>query len=526
MTNAAPSRPVRITFFEDRAEVVRRSTVASAEGKGWVVIDGVTPLVDDRSLRVAPVAADSVKVLAARVVRDMRSVPSETPEAVAALEGEVKAARRAHDASKRKLQRVARRRERVEAQVESWSEGIARAPEAIDGQEDAAVGWRAAYDALQAEDRAALAAQEDARVVERECSRQVIHLEERLAQARSLTPRWRASVEVQLDATAGGDVELEVIYRTPCALWRPEHHAVLETDSGEAPDGTLTLTTLATAWQRTGESWENVEVVFSTARPGQAANAPEVRDDRLHTRTKTDEERKQVVVEARDQEVKAVGGSGTRTVEEMPGVDDGGEPLSFSPEQPVTIASDGEPLRVEIAAASLAAKVDLLLLPERSQAAHLRAKATHGGNAPLLAGPIRLLRQTGVNVTAVGRGKLDFVAVGEPFEIGFGPDDAIRVQRNEKQERSTTPLIGTQHVSREVTVFLSNLSTDVKRVHVKERIPVSEIEDLTVTLSDAKTWTRDTADGFLSRELELAPRDTQTLTYGYALKASSKVVLP
>jgi hypothetical protein len=81
-------------------------------------------------------------------------------------------------------------------------------------------------------------------------------------------------------------------------------------------------------------------------------------------------------------------------------------------------------------------------------------------------------------------------------------------------------------VSREVTVFLSNLSTDVKRVHVKERIPVSEIEDLTVTLSDAKTWTRDTADGFLSRELELAPRDTQTLTYGYALKASSKVVLP
>ena len=90
MTNSAPSRPVRITFFEDRAEVVRRSTVASAEGKGWVVIEGVTPLVDDRSLRVAPVAADSVKVLAARVVRDMRSIPSETPEAVAALEGEVR----------------------------------------------------------------------------------------------------------------------------------------------------------------------------------------------------------------------------------------------------------------------------------------------------------------------------------------------------------------------------------------------------------------------------------------------------
>lgn len=401
------------------------------------------------------------------------------------------------------------------------------APEANDGEEDPAVAWRQAYDALEAEDRQALAAQEEALLARREAERAALHLEARLSAARALEPRWRASVEVQLEAEAAGDVELELLYRTPCAVWRPEHHALLRTDSGEAEDGTLELTTLATAWQRTGEQWDDVEVVFSTARPGQAASAPKVQDDRLRTRAKSDEERRQVVIEARDQDVTTAGlDRGPRAVEEMPGVDDGGEPLAFAPSQRVTIDSDGQPLRVEIATASLPAEVDRILMPQRAATAHLRATATHTGSDPLLAGPVRLLRQTGANVTAVGRAKMEFVGVGEPFEVGFGPDDAVRVQRSQTEERSTTALIGTQHVEREVHLFLSNLSTDVKTIHVRERVPVSEIEDLTVTVTGAEGWTKDAKDGFLDREVELAPRATEQLRYGYALKASSKVVLP
>ena len=104
----------------------------------------------------------------------------------------------------------------------------------------------------------------------------------------------------------------------------------------------LLLVALLAAWQRTGETWDGVELVLSTARPGRAASPPLLTDDVLALRKKTDEEKKRIVVEARDQAVAVAGlDRGARRVDEMPGVDDGGELLSFTPAQKVSIASDG-----------------------------------------------------------------------------------------------------------------------------------------------------------------------------------------
>src|SRR5690606_24149367 len=132
------------------------------------------------------------------------------------------------------------------------------------------------------------------------------------------------------------------------------------------------------------------------------------------------------------------------------------EPLELRAAGRVTLEPDGAPLRIALSRAELPAEVDRVLLPELAPVAHVRATATHGGGAPLLAGPVRLLRQTGRTLTAVGRARLRLVPPGEPFELGFGPDDAVRVQRRVDEERATTPVVGTQHVARAVALFLSN----------------------------------------------------------------------
>jgi len=49
----------------------------------------------------------------------------------------------------------------------------------------------------------------------------------------------------------------------------------------------------------------------------------------------------------------------------------------------------------------------------------------------VLAGPVLLVRGTEL----VGRGRVRFVAKGEPFELGFGVDDGIRVRRQVADER-------------------------------------------------------------------------------------------
>jgi uncharacterized protein (TIGR02231 family) len=159
-------------------------------------------------------------------------------------------------------------------------------------------------------------------------------------------------------------------------------------------------------------------------------------------------------------------------------------------------------------------------MPERAPAAHLRATATLTGARPLLAGPLRLLRDQ----SYVGRARLGFVAAGEPFEMGFGSDDAIRVRRQVDEVRDRSALTGAQKLRRTVRVYLSNLSGDPQTVEVTERVPVSEVEQLEVAV-DPGPWRID-ADGFARRRVDLPPRGGATVDLAYELRAPASVTLP
>jgi len=513
------SRAVRVTLFEDRAEVVRRAQAQVSPGAQWIALDGVSPLVDDRSVQ-ARVEGRGVRVLAARVWRKLHHLPTLGREEIEALEQTARAARQAAEAATCALERAEQAEVRAAELVERWGIALARVPR----QSGAAAGidpWRAAYEAADRAALDALAAAGAARADHVRAEDERRRAEERLALGHVEKPRWEAQVEVQLAADAAGAVEVEATYRVPCALWRPEHLARLAAAGPGA--GSVEITTYAAAWQRTGESWIDVEMRFSTARPARWATPPLLQDDRIASRKKTEEERKQVVVETRDQDVQLAGlDRGGRTVDEMPGVDDGGVPRTFEAKTRVTLPSDGRPFRVEVARAAAKAEVARVIFPERSEVAHLRATLTHSGTSPLLAGPVRLAR----GMSLVGRSRLDYVGTGEPFELGFGTDDGVRARRDVAEKRETAMLTGTQKIRRTVSVYLSNLSGDTRPVLVTERVPVSEIEDVEVTLVETPGWKHDAKDGYLRAEVELAPRATRTLTFTYEIRAGAKVRLP
>jgi hypothetical protein len=102
----------------------------------------------------------------------------------------------------------------------------------------------------------------------------------------------------------------------------------------------------------------------------------------------------------------------------------------------------------------------------------------------------------------------------------------VRVRRSQDEERSTTPVTGTQKLSRTVKIFLSNLSGDKKRTLVTERVPVSEIEDVEVELTNAGGWTHSRADGLARMTVTLAPRETKTVVLAYEIRAASRVQMP
>lgn len=518
---AVPTRATRVIFFEDRAEVVRAARLSLPEGLSWVALRGVTPYLDDRSIQ-ARVLEGEAKVVSARVRRRTSYETALSTDALRALEQEEAEAEKALRALDNRLERARARLRHLEQLFAGWASPLASVPRGA-GEEGVIDQWRAAYRSLEEALSATQREITEARAEEERHKDALLRAQLRLQEGRKKEPRFVALIEVQLSLPGPAEIALEVTYRTPCALWRPEHLARLIPDPQEEKKGEIEIQTFATAWQCTGERWEDIEAVFSTARPAREASPPRLSDDLLTLRRKTDEERRQVIIEAREQAVATAGlNQGSRQVEEMPGVDDGGTPLSFSSRSKVTIESNGQPFRVEVARVRVPAEVGRVLYPEKSPVAHLRAISTLTGEHPLLAGPVRLARGAGL----IGRAQLSFVGKGEPFELGFGPDDGIRVRRLVQEERDTVPVLGRQKRKRTVEIFLSNLSGEKKEVEVTERIPISEIEDVEISLLNLGGFQYDAKDGFARLPVTLSPHENRKLTLSYEVRAAAKVRLP
>lgn len=532
-----PSVARSVTLFEDRAEVVRVARVEVAAGAQWIAIGGVSVFVDERTVQARVSAAGgaggagAVRVTAARVRWRAHREAALGREAIDALEREQREAARRSSAAALALDRSSRREAHLDELLARWAQALGTVPNGA-GEPERLASWRAGLEALRAALTEALDASADARAARARAEDDARRAAERLREGSIETPRYEAVIEVEVHAPAPQPIEIELSYRVACAVFRPEHLARLSTDAplGAAQDarGSVEITTWATAWQATGEVWENVTARFSTARPSRSAGAPVLTDDVLRARRKAEHERRHVVVEAREQAIVAAGlDRGARAVDEMPGVDDGGEPQVFEAAEPVTLPSDGRPLRIEIARRVLPAELALVLYPEVHPAAHVRATVTLAGGAgerpcPLLAGPVRLARGDSL----IGRARLDYVAPGEPFELGFGVDDAVRVRRTVDEEQETAAITGTRKIRRRVKLSLSNLSHHGKRVLVTERIPVSEVAEVEVALIESSGWVLDEKDGFLRGRIELPPRGVKSMSFSYEVRAASSVMLP
>ena len=509
------SRVSLVTFFEDRAEVTREVRRALPKGRSRLRVRGLTVLVDDRSL-VAWARGDRARVVSARVRRLVEDTTTASSDEIAALEAELAATRDAAQSVQSSLQRLGARSSHLRARVAAWSAAVGSVPSR--GGEAKAELARG-FDGVRAESRATVEEYAAARRASQETTTALALAEAKLGLARAKKWRFEATVELEVEVDEPHDVEIELSYRTPCALWRPEHFARLER---RGSGWEMSVTSYASVWQITGEDWTDVRCRFSTARPARSASPPLLTDDVLSTRKKTDDERKRIVVEAREQTIEAAGAAGTRDAESMPGVDDGGEARWLDAKETATLESTGRVSRVELGTRTMPCSVERVCWPEVTVAAHLRARATLSGAGPLLPGPVTVARESEL----VGRSTTLFVGVGEPFELGFGLDDGVRVRRRPVEKRRSTPVTGTQHVEREVSLYASNLSGNPRTLSLVERVPVSEIEDVTVGVEPQPGMRHDARDGFATFEMELGPNETREVVLRYRIEAKSNVVLP
>lgn len=498
-----PTTLVLVELFEDRAAITRRVALPEAPGRYELVLEGLSPLLREAGLSFpdadAPVTVEAVSV---RRWMEQERVGAEEEDRLRAEERALQAALVAQATTRRQAQERASRAEARLKAATSWLHEAMHDGTSVDiliqSVQENAAAWRERTLQAQAE----VHKEEDTLAALGEVQRRL---------KAALNGRSRHRATLRLGVLTRGPGHLTLRYVVPCALWRPAHRATLLGDQVRWEIG-------AYAWNTTGEDWLGATLRLSTARPGERATPPSLSDDLLSARP-----RGAVVVEARDETVQlARQGDAVKRSEGL-GVDDGGEVRVYEAAEPTDLRSDGRPVTLALETFTSPAQRRWVALPERSPQLFLRTRQQNHSRRPLLAGPVRLVRDG----AAVGQVPLPLVPAGEPFDLGWGGHDAVRVTRDVHRESETSRFTGSQTVKFKVTLRVSHFGSEVVSLDVKERVPVSELKEVKVSgVTGAPALDELDRDGFARFSLTLKPGELRTLELSYVVEAPGSVTLP
>jgi uncharacterized protein (TIGR02231 family) len=170
-------------------------------------------------------------------------------------------------------------------------------------------------------------------------------------------------------------------------------------------------------------------------------------------------------------------------------VDTSGFQAVFGVQGRVSVLATGETKRVKLQEESIEPVLTIRAVPRQDLTAYLMAKLElPAAGAPLLPGQVALFRDG----TFVGNGALPGLAPGEAHELGFGPDDQVKVKRivtdNKKGESG---ILTTSSVEdRSFLIKVQNLHREPIAIQVLDRVPVSQQKDIQVDVTTKLTPTK------------------------------------
>jgi uncharacterized protein (TIGR02231 family) len=379
----------------------------------------------------------------------------------------------------------------------------------------------------------------DTQIKVRDVDRQIKDQEGKLA---TLAPTQEARIEVKVFVNAGSPLEADIVirYQVRSASWTPYYDARLTTGTKAQPPK-LQLVRRASIQQRTGETWENVTLALSTARPAAGTAAPvlnpmiidyeseapvaqgQTRPQAGLSRGVAAEQAPAAGDEEQDQRRAGSIRGKTATAREVVALDEVRARVEVQAFQAiygiagrVTVPATGETKRVQIDDMQLDPALIVRAVPKREEKAYVYAKLTTARGTPLLPGQISLFRDT----TFVGNGRLPLLAPGEEHELGFGVDDAIRIRHTLAEEkRGETGIITSSKTdARSYRISVKNLHERAINLTVLDQIPVSQNADIKVELTGKTAPTKRDLDdkrGVLAWEMKLEPDEERTVEFGY-----------
>jgi hypothetical protein len=157
-----------------------------------------------------------------------------------------------------------------------------------------------------------------------------------------------------------------------------------------------------------------------------------------------------------------------------------GPSLSYQLTGNVSLASRSDQQMVRILQADMGSKFYHVAMPVLTSYVYREAELANSSDKDLLAGPITVY----LDGRFVGRGEIPTVARGQSFVVGFGADPQLRARR-ELADKQDGVQGGNRETKFEYRLVVENFAKDKTLVRVLDRLPHAENgEDIRVTLGE------------------------------------------
>ena len=323
-------------------------------------------------------------------------------------------------------------------------------------------------------------------------------------------------VSVKAGTAARGEFTLRYVIGN--ASWISSYNARIDSGTGK-----VELLYNALVRQKTGEDWNNVRLVLSTARPGRNGRMPELMPSYVDYRTE------EPVASARAEFAPAPPASAlnepvqskeepVQSDEAQAEVQKSGLSVSYRVGLPVTIPADGQAHRASVTVLNLAGSPEYVTTPKLDSAVFLKVHLVNTSDAQLLPGQVSVFRDG----EFTGALTVNLVPSGSDFDLYAGRDDSIKVERKELvSKRSETGLLNRREVEdRRYQISLQNFRSGPIKLAVNDQLPVSKNADIAVNqgaFSDKPTVI-DKDTGKLSWDIDLQPKVKKVIEFNYSIE--------
>jgi uncharacterized protein (TIGR02231 family) len=332
-----------------------------------------------------------------------------------------------------------------------------------------------------------------------------------------------------LNAAKAGAYTVDISSVEGFANWAPVYDMRLTT--GDA--AVLDIDRAVVISQQSGQDWNDVQLVLSTARPGEQTTPSEVWPQPRRIIPKDDLDR-EGGVGLLSADAQSFARSGAVMMEDALAApmavtaqaDFSGATVTYTYPGRVTVRNGVDDLRLALDTLSLDADVWAEAVPSRDSIAYRMAEFTNTTGEVLLPGQALLF----ADGTMIGFDQMSLLAAGADQRLGFGPLDGLRLTRAmpRKSEGDVGVFTSANQLNELVVMTVENLTGQDWPALVRDAFSYTEQEDLEVDLTTSPPATRLNPEGrrgILEWDLELDAGATQEIVLDYTLTWPSDYVL-